>query len=571
MQTIKELGLYTFQAVVNNSLKRFAKRPCCNFPDQEPLTYADVNEKIVETQKLLYSLKVSRGDKVAVYSRNSPNWIISYLAIVTYGAIAVPLMPDFSTEEVKTALEHAEVETAFVAKNLLEKASACLKNLIQLDDFSILRSNVDLPDEYSPDKVEFENNYIAKEDDVSTIIYTSGTTGRSKGVVLTNKNLVWNAVYGQYCYRVYQTDVVVSILPLAHAYEFTVGFMMMFLNGAHIVYLAGPPIPSILLPTLKHVQPTVILAVPLIMEKIYKSQVVPAFNKKPIIKKLMKIWIFRKIFSVMAGNKIKKAMGGRIKFFGLGGSKLDTDIEKFLKTAGFPYAIGYGLTETSPLIIYAGPKVTKPGCLGFKIKDLDVKIIDKNAEGIGELVVKGPNVMKEYYKAPELTAQAFTEDGYFRTGDLFFEDRKGRFSIRGRNKNVILGASGENIYPEDIEFVLNQHEIVSESLVVAGEHSSLKAIIKLNEEKLKKIKAEEKARLESQTIKDRIDSAISEVSDSFIVTRDRLLDDIKLFVNSKVNARSKINDIEVVNEFEKTASGKIKRYIYDLFDKNKKS
>ncbi|MEL3908435.1 MAG: AMP-binding protein [Treponemataceae bacterium] len=571
MQTIKELGLYTFQAVLNNSLKRFSKRPCCNFPDQEPLTYADVNEKIIENQKLLYSLGVSQGDKVAIYARNSPNWIISYLAIVTYGAIVVPLMPDFSKEEVKNALEHSDTETVFVAKKLLEKVPDSIKNIIQLDDFSVLRSNVDLPEDYSADKVDFENTYIAEEDDVSTIIYTSGTTGRSKGVVLTNKNLVWNAVQGQDCYRVYQTDVVVSILPLAHVYEFMIGFLMIFLNGAHIVYLAGPPIPSILLPTLKHARPNIILAVPLIMEKIYKSKVVPALNKTPLRKKLMKYWIFRKFFSVLAGKKIKKAMGGRIQFFGLGGSKLDTEIEKFLKMAGFPYALGYGLTETSALVIHSAPNVTKPGSIGFVLNGLDVKIIDKNAEGVGELVVKGPNVMKEYYKAPELTAKSFTKDGYFRTGDLFSKDKKGRFSIRGRIKNLILDASGENIYPEDIEFVLNQHEIVSESLVIAGEHSSLKAIIKINEEKLKKIKAEEKARLESQSIKDKIDSAISDVSDIFVTTRDRLLDDVKLFVNSKVNARSKINDIEVVDEFEKTASGKIKRYIYDFFDKNKKS
>ena len=273
---------------------------------------------------------------------------------------------------------------------------------------------------------------------------------------------------------------------------------------------------------------------------------------------------------MIAGSKIKKALGGRIQFFGLGGSKLDTEIETFLKRARFPYAIGYGLTETSPLLAFSNPKTTKPGSIGFPVPGIDLKIINQNDEGVGELVVKGENVMQGYYKAPELTADSFTEDGYFRTGDLFSQDKNGRLSIRGRLKSMILDASGENIYPEDIEFVLNQHETVSESLVVEGENSSLIAIIKLNEEKLKKFEAEEKARLENQTIKEKIDTAIDTVSENFSSTRDRLLGEIKLFVNSRVNTRSKIQNIEVIDEFEKTASGKIKRYLYGFFGKNKK-
>lgn len=567
MQTKKELGIYTFQAVVKNSLKRFASRACCGFPDEVPLTYAQVCQKITETQALMHALGVERGATVGIFARNSPSWIIAYLAIVTYGGIAVPLLPDFNSEEVRSSLEHAEAKFLFIGSNVLNKAPENVETVILLDNFSVVRSKVQLPENYSLENALFENTYVAAEDDVSTIIYTSGTTGRSKGVVLTNRNLVSNAVSGQYCYRVYKYDVTLSILPLAHVYEFTVGFLMMFMNGARIVYLAGPPIPSILMPTLKLVRPNIMLAVPLIMEKIYKSQVVPALNKTPLRKKLLKIWLFKKIFYRIAGAKIKKALGGRIQFFGLGGSKLDTEIEKFLKIAGFPYAIGYGLTETSPLLAYSGPRNTKPGSIGFAAHGVELKIIDKNSEGVGELVAKGENVMQGYYKSPELTAAAFTEDGYFRTGDLFSEGKNGRLSIRGRLKSVILDASGENIYPEDIEFVLNQHEIVRESLVVEGENSSLTAIIQFNDEKLKKFEAEEKARLESQTIKDKVDTAISAVSENLSSVQERLLDEIKLFVNARVNPRSKIQKVEAVDEFEKTASGKIKRYLYGFFGK----
>lgn len=563
MQTIKELGSYTFQAVLKNSLKRFADRPCCNFPGETPLTYEDVKNKITEVQNLLYSLDVKREDKVALYAKNSPQWIISYLAIVSYGAIAVPLMADFSFEEVKSCLEHVEARLAFITSSFLEKIPESVKTIIGIENFSIIRGEA-----AKENKLFDPSSYVQDEDDIASIIYTSGTTGRSKGVVLTNKNLVSNAVSGQYCYRVSKYDTAFSILPLAHVYEFTVGFMMMFMNGAHIVYLNGPPIARLLLPTLKVVKPTLMLAVPLIIEKVYKSSVLPALKKH---KKLMKFWPFRKIFSIIAGKKIKKAFGGRVRFFGLGGAKLDTEIEKFLKTAGFPYAIGYGLTETAPLVAYSSPSKTKPGSIGFLAHGVEAKIINKNAEGIGELVVKGPNVMKAYYKASDLTEAAFTEDAYFRTGDLFSVEKNGRLSIRGRLKNMILNANGENIYPEDIEFVLNQHEIVSEALVVEGENSSLTALIKLNDEKIRQLQAEKANMLENQSIGDKIGATIDAMGESFAVQREKLINELKYFVNSKVNTRSKIQNIEIVDEFEKTASGKIKRYVYNFLSKGEKS
>lgn len=558
MQTLKELGAYTFQAVLKNSFKRFAERPCFSFPGEVALTYIDVKNKITEIHRLLASLDITRGERLAIYARNSPQWPIAYFAIVSYGAIAVPLMADFTAAEVASCLEHAEVRCAFVLKNYRDKIPASFELLIAIEDFSLIRGNTKNP------TAQISDDYEAQEDDVSTIIYTSGTTGRSKGVVLTNRNLVSNAVAGQYCHRVSKYDSFLSILPLAHVYEFTVGLMMPFMNGAHVVYLNGPPIPRILLPTLKIVRPSIMLAVPLIMEKIYKSQVLPVFKKH---EKLLKHRVFNIIFSRIAGKKIKKALGGRIQFFGLGGAKLSDEIAAFLKRAGFPYAIGYGLTETAPLVAYSGPSTTKPGFIGFTAHGVETKIINKNDEGVGELVVKGPNVMKGYFKSPELTEAAFTPDGYFRTGDLFSVDKHGRYAIRGRLKSMILNANGENIYPEDIEFVLSQHEIVSEALVVEGENSSLTALIKLNDEKLKALQAKEAEKAENMSFGDKIGSAVGAVSESIAEQRERLLNEIKFFVNARVNNRSKIQNIEVVPEFEKTASGKIKRYLYNILGK----
>lgn len=558
MQTLKELGAYTFQAVLKNSVTRFHDRPCCNFPGEEPLTYTDIAEKIAEVQNLLKNLNIPREGKVAIYSKNSPRWIITYLATVTYGAIAVPLMPDFTAEEIKSCLMHVEADCVFVSEKLSNKIPSLGKPIVDIDSLTIREGGT-----LEPTAFDY-THYVQKEDDVSTIIYTSGTTGRSKGVVLTNRNLVSNAVAGQYCYRVSKYDSFLSILPLAHVYEFTIGFMMPFLNGAHIVYLAGPPVPRILLPTLQSVKPNIMLAVPLIMEKIYKTQIAPVLKKHP---KLLSRRLFKKIFARIAGKKILKALGGRIKFFGIGGAKLDTEIEKFLKMAHFPYAIGYGLTETAPLLAFSNPSTTKPGYIGKAAQWVETKILEPNAEGIGELVVRGPNVMKGYYKAPELTKQVFTDDGWFRTGDLFCMDKKGRMGIRGRLKSMILNANGENIYPEDIEFVLNQHEIVSEALVVEGENSSLTALIKLNDEKLKALQAKEAEKAENMSFGDKIGSAVGAVSESIAEQRERLLNEIKFFVNARVNNRSKIQNIEVVPEFEKTASGKIKRYLYNILGK----
>ncbi len=556
MQTIKDLGKYTFKALLENSVSKFKERPALKFPTSEGYTYESFDKKISEVQALLASMDIKPGDKVAIYAKSQPNWGVTYFAIVTMGAIAVPLLPDFNAEEVKACLEHSETKTVFVAeageKNLPEN----LDNIIKLEDFSVIsrqsENAIDLTRSYK---------YDSNEDDTSTIIYTSGTTGRSKGVELSHKNLVSTALACKDFFRVNKYHVALSILPMSHVYELTVGFILIILNGASVVYLEGPPVPRILMPTLKRVRPHIMLVVPIVIEKIYKNKVLPAFNKSDFTKKLTKTKLGLKLMSLVAARSIKKAMGGRLKFFGIGGAKVDPDIEKFLKRGKFPYAIGYGLTETSPLIAGSNPKHTKPGLIGPIVGTVQVKLINQTNEGVGELVVKGPNVMKGYYKDPKLTAETFTDDGWFKTGDLCSIDSKGRLAICGRSKNMILSSSGENIYPEDIEFVLNQHPIVSESLVVEGENSSLVAIITLNEEKLKKLDAESSG-----------NSKLSNVTERINLRHEHILDEVKFFVNKRVNKSAKINQVKIVPEFEKTASQKIKRYLYSFIkrDKDKK-
>lgn len=567
MQTINELGTYTFQALLENSIKRFGERPALSFVSGAPISYNEANKQIEQLQQVLYRLGINHGDKVAIYSHSVPHWGIAYFAIVTMGAIAVPLLPDFTDKEVKSCLEHSETTMIIASEKLMSRIPETVSVLIDIQDFSV-KKGTKIRDGTPPP-------YTCKEDDTASVIYTSGTTGRSKGVELSHKNLVWNAIAGQSCQRINEYDRALSILPLSHVYEFTIGFLMFFLNGACVYYLAGIPSPRILLPALLKVRPTMMLSVPIVMEKIYRNKILPALTSSPFRAWLYHTKLGKKILNRLAGKQLKKTFGGNLKFFGLGGSKTDTVVEKFLRDAKFPYAIGYGLTETSPLIADSPAYQSIPGWIGYAVPGVEVKIDNPDPKtGIGELLVKGPNVMKGYYRDPELTKNAFTEDGWFKTGDLFMMDKKGHLAIKGRSKNMILGSSGENIYPEDIEFVINQHPLVTESLVVEGEKSSLVAYVHLDEEKLAaEIQKTQNQNNESsaiQNLQSAVADAVSGFADAMTYKRAEILNEIKFFVNSNVNKMSRIDKIEQVDAFEKTASQKIKRYLYNLTNRDKK-
>ena len=563
MQLLKDIGTYTFPALLKNSVKKFSERGALSFVDKGLITYSDLEELSQKASRILFSLGLKKGDKAAILSLSCPNWGASYFGIVNTGIIAVPLLPDFNSLEIETILKHAGISAIFVHKKLFNKikdlSAEILPAIIDIETFEVLRGNMAMEEANAvlPD-------VAVLEDDTASIIYTSGTTGRSKGVELTHKNLVWTAIQCQTVHRVNKLDKCLSFLPLSHVYEFTIGFTMQLLNGACVYYLGGPVSVSALLAAFKKVRPTIVLSVPLIMEKIYKNKILPTFNKSPLIKKLYGIRFFQKIFHRIAGKSLMKTFGGRIKFFGIGGAKVDTPVEIFLKDAKFPYAIGYGLTETSPLLAGSGPKITIPGTVGPVMQGVQLAVLNPNEEGIGEIVAKGPNVMKGYYKDPELTKAAFTSEedsvgaGWFRTGDLG-EIRNGIWLIlKGRLKNMILGNSGENIYPEDIEFILNQHPLVLESLVVEDENG-LVALVQLDEEKIKK---EKHGIIGSVT--GAVQEAVKDIAEDFSYQQEAILNEIQFFVNQKVNRISKIGKIKKIDNFEKTASQKIKRYLYSF-------
>lgn len=583
METINDLGKYTFSAVLANSVKKFAERNALTLVNGKPITYAELGEKSSEVGKMLFALGLKTKDKVAIYGTGRPEWGEAYFGIANYGMIAVPLLPDFSDTEVSAIIEHCGVSAIIVETKLyhkIEKLEGKLPQIIiKLEDFSILKSPENCKKNISDYKNDDEPESNVEEEDIASIIYTSGTTGRSKGVELTHKNLVWCAVQGQHAHRVNKMDRTLSFLPLSHVYEFTISFTMQIMNGACIYYLGKPPIVSALLPAFKIVQPTIVCSVPLVIEKIYKNKVLPTLTKNGFMKFLYKIRPIRILLNRVAGKSLKRIFGGHLIFFGIGGAKVDPKVERFMKDAKFPYAIGYGLTETSPLLAASGPKITVPGAIGIRVPEVELLINNPDKKtGVGEVVAKGQNVMKGYYKEPKLTKSVFTTkedsvgEGYFKTGDLgLFEKHHGKeyLVLKGRNKNMILGPSGENIYPEDIEFVLNQHPLITESLVVEDD-DGLVALVQLDEEKVNQ-EAEKRVNERKGGLGNLIQKQTSEFLRDVAYEKERINNEIQYYVNTRVNKNSKIGKVKEVHEFEKTATQKIKRYLYDLRTKNKKN
>lgn len=573
METIKDLGLYTFPAVLANSLRKFSERPALALIGKKEITYKELGDNALKFSALLESYGLKELSKVAIFGTGCPEWGTAYFGIVNRRMIAVPLLPDFSETEVESILNHCGVDALVVEGKLFEKiknlSNALPPVIIKMDDYSVIAGEK-IKDVSVDDLLPVE----VKEEDTASIIYTSGTTGRSKGVELTHKNLVWDAVQGQYCHRVNKLDRCLSFLPLSHVYEFTIGFTMQVMNGSCVYYLGKPPIVSALLPAFTKVQPTIVLSVPLVMEKIYKNKVLPTFQSKKIVSILYKMVVFRKIFHRIAGKQLKKTFGGYLNFFGIGGAKVDPAVERFMKDAKFPYAMGYGLTETSPFIAGCDSYTGIVGTIGHVIPDLDLQLINKDEKtGVGEIVVKGPNVMKGYYKAPELTAEVFTTEedscgpGYLKTGDLgtLKKYRDGvRLSLKGRCKNMILGPNGENIYPEDLEFVLNQHPMVSESLVVEDDNG-LVALVQIDEEKFDE-EAKKRSRLKLPNIREYAEEFVRDVT----YQKEAMVNEIQFFVNTRINKNSRISRVQLIEKFEKTASQKIKRYLYDLRTKASK-
>ncbi len=539
----------TFPALFGETLRKFGDHNSYTFVGEKPRTYNESAREIRALMAFLEKLGVGPGDKVAVLSNNMPNWSSAFFSVTFMGAVVVPILPDFSVTEVSNVLVHSGARILFISSSQITKIeefkSDELETIIVIEDYSILSSGKKAVT-FDP-SAEPVKQYDVKEDDLASIIYTSGTTGRSKGVMLTHKNICFNAMKGKVIQPVNENDRFLSVLPLSHTYENTLGLILPLLGGSCVYYLRKPPTPSVLIPAMEEVKPTVMLTVPLIMEKIYFNKILPTFTEKKLLNLLYKIPFIRKKLHSIAGKKLYKTFGGNLKFFGIGGAKLNKTVERFLLEAKFPYAIGYGLTETSPLLAGANPSKSVLDSTGPAIEDIEIKINDPDPKsGEGEIWARGATIMKGYYKEPELTSEVITPDGWFRTGDLGLFDSNGNLYIKGRLKNMILGSSGENIYPEEIESVINNFRFVVESLVIQ-QKGKLVAYVHLNMEELEK---------KYQILKD-------DVTRQYEQKKDELLLELQEYVNSRVSKFAQINKVVLQPvPFQKTATLKIKRYLY---------
>lgn len=553
---MKEQIIYTIQQALLRSNRLYGNRTALTLigEPESTITYHELQKRVDAFATFLLERGIKKNDKFAILAESHPNWAIAYFAIVSIGAIAVPILPDFSVKEVSTVLEHSDSIGIVVSAKLMHKASSFIEHkhplTIRSGDFAVLSDEKPLQVSIistSVDRARLEA-CAPEEDDIASIIYTSGTTGASKGVMLTHKNITSNAYACRRQFvRLRPGYRMLSILPLSHAYEFTIGLMLGMIEGCEIHYLGKAPAASILLPALKKIRPHIMLSVPLLIEKIYKSSVLPKISSNPKIAHLYGKPIIRKFINRTIGRKLRQTFGGCLKFFGVGGAALDPNVEAFLKEAKFPYAIGYGLTETAPLLAGAGPKQTKPGTTGFALNNVELRIAKTDeSSDVGEIQARGPNIMKGYYRSEQATAEVFTEDGWFKTGDLGSFDKK-RLSIKGRLKTMILGSTGENIYPELIEMLINNHDFVEESLVVPNE-DGLSAMIALNFEAM------------AENLKTSVHDAREQAS--------AYLGRIKDMVNAELSKSSKISSVHLQDTpFERTPTLKIKRYLYQLKEK----
>jgi len=555
----------TLLEVLNSACKEFGNENFVSWVDEKPLTYSQFAEKVTSVAKFLKDSGIVKNDKVAILSENHPNWSISYFAIVSIGAIAVPIMTEFHPSEVHHVLRHSESKAIFISSKLFFKIDDLehdgLETKILIDDFSIIPPQTKsdrLKDFLIEGKKELEKIKLAalklvgladdevKEDDLAAILYTSGTTGHSKGVMLTHKNIVSNAISTLGIVTLTHTDRMLSILPLFHTIESTLGLVTPMLCGSKVFYLNKPPTAAALLPALAKVKPTAMVAVPLVIEKIFKMKILPQLTSKYLVRNLYKLPAVRKKLHKVAGKKLLKTFGSELRMFCIGGAPISAEVERFLNEGGFPYAIGYGLTETSPLLTGTGPETIRLRSAGKPIPEVEIEIRDKDQiTGEGEIYAKGPMVMKGYYKDPEKSKEVLTDDGWFKTGDLGVLDKDGYLFIKGRSKNVIIGSNGKNIYPEEIESIVNENPYVLESLVHDKE-GKLIARVFLNSEAINNDHQIEKLN-ESKT---------REIIDKILV-------DILNNVNNSVSSFSKLHRvIEQAEPFEKTPTQKIKRYLY---------
>lgn len=535
----RENYVTTLAKLFEYATDNFAGRPLSRFVDGgQEYTYDSFKHKCLELSQRFNRFGISAGDKVAILSNNMPNWTVAMFSCVPFGRVTVPILPDSSESEVTNILTHSECKAIFIAKKMLGKLNDAIKEkmtlVIDIETFSLIKKD---------DHAFTCEGHSAEPqaDDLASIIYTSGTSGKAKGVMLSHRNFCQNIIAAYHAQKAGKKDRWLSILPMSHTYEMAFSVLYPIYVGGCVNYIQKPPTPTVLIKAMKEVRPTIMCSVPLIIEKIYKNSVVPAIEKSKTL-----TWLKKNIPGLLywlVGRRLYKTFGGKLKFFGIGGSKLDPTVEEFLNKARFPYAIGYGLTETAPLITNACVGKTVVGSIGVPAYNVEVKLQNVNPEtGEGEIIAKGDNVMLGYYRDPERTRAALTDDGWFRTNDLASVDSKGRYYIKGRLGNMIVGPSGENIYPEEIEQVINDISGVEESLVIEHE-GKLVALVKFDD--------------------DLVDWNELEKQDNFYEKLEAREKAVMEYVNKRVSKQSKIGEIKAMREsFEKTATQKIRRFKY---------
>ena len=535
------MKINTLYELLLHGVESFASRTAFDMFNGESVTYAEVGRRVAAVQEALVGAGVNAGDKVALLSSSMPNWGISYLAVTSAGMVAVPILPDFSGPELDMIITHSEAKALLVSDKLSKQTIDSLNIVIRTKNLGIIAQHV----------TDAGSTAVPSPDDLAAIIYTSGTTSSPKGVMLTHKAICAQIEMDFGIFPIDETDVFLSVLPLSHAYECSIGLIYAFSKGARVVYLDRQPTASALMPALKAVRPTVMLIVPLIIEKIYRHQVQAKFNSTAFWRTLVSIGFMRRYLHRIAGKKLMKVFGGRLRFLGIGGAKLDAQAEQFMLEAKVPYAIGYGLTETAPLLAGAAPSQVRLGSTGPAAPGVQLRLENINPDTQqGEIVALTPSIMQGYYKNPEETAKVFTSDGWFRTGDLGWRSPDGWLYIKGRLKNMIVGPSGENIYPEEIESVLNSHVFVADSLVTEKE-GRLIALVHFNRDELEA--RYEELKYDWEMKKDAWEKRIEEL-------KKEVLD----YVNSQVNRFSRLSEVvEEKEEFEMTPTKKIKRFLYN--------
>lgn len=517
-------------------------------------TYGDIANEIARMHTTFRQLGIQEGDKIALCGRNCANWGLIFLAIESYKAVAVSILPDFTADGVHTLVNHSESKLLYVGPNVLKKVDANempgLTAMVYMDDFSLkyaaseeVKKNYDAvadvfktewPEGVKPEDVKYPTDNI---EELALINYTSGSTGNPKGVMISHKNLSGNIDFAVKTIPHEAGDKVLSMLPIAHMFGLMFEFLYQVCDGAEVYFLTKAPTPSVLMRAFAQVHPFMILTVPLVIEKIIKGKVLPII-KKPLMKVLWNTPGIKRVFHKKVSNTLLQAFGGKLRFLIIGGAALNEEVEKCMHDMHFPYCVGYGMTECAPLVTYEDwDKYVYRSC-GKGIVGMEMRIDSEDpAHKEGELQLRGVNVMMGYYKNEEASREAFTKDGWMRTGDLGVIDKEGNLFLRGRSKNMLLGPSGQNIYPEEIEDKLNNLPFVLESVVVQRDHKLVALVYPDNSETAKK-------QLASKNIFEVMESNRKEL-------------------NKQLPQYSQISMIEVVEkEFEKTPKRSIKRFLY---------